>query len=544
VAVSEGLRTTLEHLARTENEAAVSILIPALDSSDRAIQEGALRSLLRRRSLAGQREVLNRLHLLDDRWKAIVEEHRASMSHALRDAVLDPSPQLCANGCQAILWFREYDLLPTLVNALQDEANPNAGLAATTALGLVELFYAELSGEGPWHQRRDPELLRQRLTGVLEESVRRFPRHRRLEILEAFLMLAAHDNLALRRILLDPLDSSYLPVIDVLMHSPRPGVQRLILDFLDDPHTPSGTLALIAHRSDIKFIQRLLRKIGGEPTATVRHNLARAGSIVWLRDCQTLLEALDEADQEAIVQLAMASPKHRLEIFPVVAYLVVQGQPLGRRAAASALAEFHGAEANKLALKALEDDDEEVRARALRQLRDRGIPGAISILIDTLGSPSVADRQAARDSLSEFRFPRFLATFDMLEEEVRSTTGKLVKKIDPETIPLLLEETKSPSRRRRIRALQMIGAIQAAPEVQDAVLRLICDEDHLVRVEAARALGQCDSVAAYAALREAENDRSLTVREAAAASLEQIGKNSPAIALLASAGEREEAAHG
>lgn len=543
MAGSGGIETTFELLAQTENEAAVEILIPALDSPEKSIQEGALRSLLKRRSLAGQREILRRLHLVDERWKAIIEEYRASMSHAVRDAVLDSSPQLCANGCQAILWFREYDLLPALVNALEDEANPNAELAAATLLDLMDLFYGELSGEGPWRQRRDPELLRQRIMNCLEESLHRFGRHRRIAIIEAFLMLSAYDNLALRRILLDPLDSRYLPLVDVLTHSARPGVQRLILDFLDDPHAPSSTLALIAHRSDLPFIERLLRHIGAEPTAAVRHNLARVGGIAWLREPRALIEALDESYQPALVRLVQATSMNRLESFGVIAYLAVQGKVAGRRAAVAALRDFHGVEANKAALKALEDDDEEVQARAIGQLRDRGIPGAISILIDALASPSELVRDAARECLSEFAFPRFLATFDMLDEEVRGTTGLLVKKIDPQSASLLREEMKSPSRRRRIRALQMAVAIQSENELLEEILVAIGDSDHLVRLEAARALGQCHSLEAYAALREAEDDRSLTVREAAAASLEQIARHSPDLGLLSNARRPEEQLH-
>jgi HEAT repeat protein len=543
VADSGGTQTTFELLAQTENEAAVELLIPALDSPERAIQEGALRSLLQRRSRTGQREILQRLHLVDDCWKAIIEEHRASMSYALRDAILDSSPQLCANGCQAILWFREYDLLPALVNALEDEANPNAALAGATLLSLMDLFYSELSGEGPWRQRRDPELLRQRMLNCLEESVHRFGRHHRIAVIEAFLMLSAYDNLTLRRILLDPLDGGYLPLIDVLTHSVRPGVQRLILDFLDDPHAPSSTLALIAHRSDLPFIERLLRRIGAEPTATVRHNLARVGGIAWLREPRPLIDALDEIHQPALVQLVQASSMNRLEGFGVIACLAVQGKVAGRRAAVGALRDFHGVEANKVAIKSLEDDDDEVQANALRQLRDRGIPGAISILIDALASPSELVRAAARECLTEFTFPRYLATFDMLDEDVRHTTGLLVKKIDPETVPLLREEMKSPSRRRRIRALQMAEAIQVELELQEEILLAIADSDHLVRLEAARALGQCGSVAAYAALREAETDRSLTVREAAAASLERIARSSPELELLSGYRAAEEQLH-
>src|SRR5271163_3463732 len=105
--VTGGLKKTFDVLSQTENEAVVQVLIPALDSPTPAIADAALRALLERRSLTGQHEIIRRLHTIDDRWKAIIQEGRGSMSHALRDAVLDADPQTCRNGCDAILWFRE-----------------------------------------------------------------------------------------------------------------------------------------------------------------------------------------------------------------------------------------------------------------------------------------------------------------------------------------------------------------------------------------------------------------------------------------------------
>ena len=52
-----GLAQTLAVLAETKNEAALSVLVPGLDSREQAIQEGALRALLARRSPAGQRAI-------------------------------------------------------------------------------------------------------------------------------------------------------------------------------------------------------------------------------------------------------------------------------------------------------------------------------------------------------------------------------------------------------------------------------------------------------------------------------------------------------
>jgi HEAT repeat protein len=62
----------------------------------------------------------------------------------------------------------------------------------------------------------------------------------------------------------------------------------------------------------------------------------------------------------------------------------------------------------------------------------------------------------------------------------------------------------------------------AVPDLEQAFVERMTDEDHVVRAEAARALGTCRSQAALEALGEARTDRSLVVREAVEESLELL----------------------
>ncbi len=66
------------------------------------------------------------------------------------------------------------------------------------------------------------------------------------------------------------------------------------------------------------------------------------------------------------------------------------------------------------------------------------------------------------------------------------------------------------------------------PEMTASIIELLGDEDHLVRAEAARALGQCRTDEAREALEEALHDRSVPVQEAALRSLRQHGNLSVA----------------
>ncbi len=520
--MTKGLAATFRLLTKTKNEAAVGVLVPALDSAHEMIQDQALVALLDRHSVAGQKEVVRRLHELNPRWEAIVDERHGRMAAALRDAVLATDSQLCQNGCRAILWFHEYDLLPALVNAAEDESNPNRELVATTLLQLAELLYDELAAPRDYRNRRDPQLVRQHVIGGLEQSVRRYSKHRRVEVIEAFLLLVHRDNTTLKQILADPLDPSYRPIIDVLTHSPRNGIIRLVLSFLDDPAVPSAAITLLAHRSDPRFVECLTRKIGYEPSAVVAQNLKKIDNLAWLQSEPTLLENFDDAAQFGAVQLAMRSGMSRRAVFKMVEFLMSKGREGGRRAASQALAQFNGAEANSLSLRSLADPDPQVQANLLGQLRQRGIPGALARLVEMLESPHEVVRRAVRESLAEFNFKRFLGAFDMLDDEVRRSTGRMVKKIDPEAIPALKEELTAKSRTRRLRAITVAQAMGAIRDLEQALIERLADEDHVVRAEAARALVRCNSSAVHDALIAARADRSLVVREAAEESLTRL----------------------
>lgn len=517
--MSEGLATTFRLLSETDNDAAVRALIPALDSPHTAVQEGALRALLARRSPAGGRELLGRLPTFPGRWKEIVRRHPGRLTGAIRDALLGTDRPMCASACRAAVWFREYDLIPALLNLLEGRDSQNADLAGPTLLELAGQLYDELARPRDSTGRRDPQLVREHIVGSLEGSVGRFSRHGQRAPIEAFLLLVRRDNLTLQRILQDRHHASFPVTVDVLSRSSRPGVIRLLLSFLDDPRVPAAALSVVAKRSDPRFVRYLLRKIGREPSATVAQNLGRIDSIGWLRSGQAMLEQFDDTAQHAVVQLVIHSGVPRLEAFSTIEQLVLRGTPGGRRAAAEALGQFRGAAANNLALKALEDPDPQVQAAVVAQLRRRGIPGSLSRLVAMVDSPHAAVRRAARASLEEFTFQRFLRAFDLLDEEVQRSTGRLVKKIDLQTIPQLQAELRSRSRTRRLRGVAIARALGAVGRLEPLLIALLGDEDHLVRAQAADTLAHCPTEASRRALEHALGDRSATVQEAARASL-------------------------
>ena len=111
---------------------------------------------------------------MSPQWKSIIRQNQGRLSGALRDAVVGSDSQLFRNGCQAAVWFREYDLIPTLVTVLQDAKSPHADLAGETVLELLEHLYEELAGTRDPSDRRDPQSIRRYLVTALEPVVQQY----------------------------------------------------------------------------------------------------------------------------------------------------------------------------------------------------------------------------------------------------------------------------------------------------------------------------------------------------------------------------------
>jgi HEAT repeat protein len=275
-------------------------------------------------------------------------------------------------------------------------------------------------------------------------------------------------------------------------------------------------------RRDPAFLRILFESFTDGVSPVSRANLRKIDSFAWLAEDRQLLLTLSDEQQRGMVNLMLVSGVNRLRVFDFLRFVLERGSELGRRAACEGLGEFKGANANQLVCAALDDQDPIVQARAVRQIRERGIPGALNRLVELVDSPHEVVRTAACGALTEFNFQRYLSAFDLLAPEVRRTTGELVKRIDRLALEQLRNELVSPSRSRRLRGLEVAVAMNAVAQLDQCVFELAQDSDHFIRSEAARALIHINTERSRQALHDLLLDRSVSVQQAAARSLEQL----------------------
>lgn len=520
--MSRGLETTFRVLTQAGSQTADRQLLSALESPERRIQEGALLSLLNRRVSQGPSELIRRWSQLSARWKSLIVRKAGRCSAAVREAVLSNDAAVCTNGCAAGIALREYDLVPDLINNIENIDHPQRELLIDTLMGLIESLYDELAGRRDYRIRRDPHQVRQHVLHHLEESMGRFSRHRTWEIIEGFLVLVNRENCTFRNLLQNPRDSTHSAIVERMIQSPRPGVMRLILSCLDDSQVPRAALKVIAKRQDIAFIRHLLRKIASEPEVARLENLARMGRVDWLHSGNVYLAAFTEREQVLMVKLGVSLQTDQRVTLALLSQILHEGKPSGRAAAAAALAEFRGPDINEIVMHGLEDSDPQVRANFLLQLRDRGIPGAIDKLTLEIDSPDEAVRAAVRSALSDFSFSRYMSAFEKLAEDIQTSTGHIVVKIDPTAIESLTNELVCDVRNRRLRAIAMTVAMGCATAVEDALHGLFKEPDQYIRLAAVNALANCRTAKTLDALWLLARDDYPPIREAAEQLLREL----------------------
>lgn len=515
VDVQAGLPTTFALLATTTNEAAIPVLVAALASPDRAVQHAALRAIMQRQHPLALREVLRRLHTADEGWREALSLWPSRASGIIREALLDPDPQLAINACQACLWSRDFDMLPVLAAALDSDSAPHA---AAALLELADELHEGLCAPEDFRQQRLLEQARHHAIGPLQDAARRYSRHRRAEAVEALLLVADRNDPALRAMLYEPGDPAHSICIDLLARGQRAGVVRLLVSFLEDPRPPLAVMQVLAQRGDRPFLEILLRKACHELSPTAQGNLQRLEQPAWLRGVTEALPTLETELQLAAVRLAGYGARRSIGL-PLLTALARQGTAAARCAAIEALAAYSGEQVDALICQATTDPDPHVQAAACRQLRPRNIPQARERLIALADSPAAEVRAAVREQLSEFTAAGMLATWDNLDAAARAAVARLVLKLDPQTLVVLREELRSPARKRRLRGVEVASTLGLSIELEDELLDLLADEDPHIRAAAAQALGTSTSLTAQAALREAERDSHPAVRRAVAAAL-------------------------
>lgn len=520
-----GLFQTEQALARVRNRAVLPVLAIALSSQSPEVRAAAIRATLRRCDLESHTQLIRHFHALTDDDRAVLRETYVQISHharpALRRAILHGDVTACRNACDIVLLCRDYELFATLVLAMEAAEHRHAEYVGETVLKFAVRLRDEMLAwmEGGRHGH-DPSFARRQVLIVLEKSLaRNVPRHP-TELVDAFLLLSPSDNAALAEMLRARSHPCHAQLVEALaLSNTTSSIERLVA-LLRDTDAADAVLDAIARRTDRAFVSYLLHELKQPVPLRVASNMKRLQSVAWLESEREILLELDGHSQASAVELALTSGIDEDSLLGLLKLILQQGCDEGRRASCRALASVDSPEVSGLVLQALDDPDSGVQAAAVKQLRPRRIRNAMQLLVARLASPFVEVRDAARSCLSEFNFARYRAMFELLDEQTARTTGVLVRQVDHSTREKLIEELMLPAVGARLRAIEMVVAMEAVDDVADRLCVLTRNENVSVRAAAVMALGYAKAAGVTEALELALRDSNRVVADAARNSLD------------------------
>jgi hypothetical protein len=515
---------TIDVLNASDNLAALDLWVEVLLTGPPDLQDLALERILTRR----HREYMFRVVTVFDRlaerhrWRIITEG--LHLSSAIRRAYLDPDSVVYQNACELICLLPDYDQAPLLLGSLTETGSRKDDAAAIFE-HLISRLAEELELPVGRRSLHDVERIRDSFLDTLATGLRRYPQHKVDAIPLGILVLSDDSSQEVRNVARDTDHPGYSAILSVLRHHDHPRVLRWVYLLLGLPDPPVALLNIISARDDGPFLDYLLDQAAMIAEVPVQRSLRRVTQIGWLSPSHDYWTSATEARQAAGVVFCVHTGLPLDQRLAFLDFVLTSGSPAARRAAAAGLALIPGADANQMVLQCLEDRDPSVQLAAVQQLRKRQIPNAMGLLLPKLDSTDSRIAKAVRDEFAEYRFERYLGTFDRLSDPSRTQVGRAIFRIDPKSRTAMIEHLSAPERNHRIRAIRAIRTLRLVDEFLGEALELLDDEDRVVVREAMETLALATSVALIDHLNERAAKPSRGQSAAARETLEYLSQN-------------------
>ena len=525
---TSGLATTFLTLQKSQNEAASALLVESMNSSVKAIHDEAISAILKRRGSEGHDLILRHFHEFDEPYLEQVRKQGYLSPKSIRDTLMGEDRQVCMNGCRVILWFEEYGMVSTLLNALYDPQCAHQDLISDTFFELLQklshewLSFREDEKEGAGKQQWQKILAnREKVLDALRAGVADFGiKHRRVEPLRGLLLLADATEPMFQKILESPRHPMFGPMMNLLAKTEQPNVTRLLLSSYTEPRPLKSLLAVAANHCDDGFIAALMSLLRTRKDKTIEKNLRLIDTISWIDSLDSVVGGRTDEDQVILLDYLLSTKISRERLYQAVCYFLQHGKVEARREASKAIAQFSGTDVNQLLLNTLDDYDPVVQANVIRTIRNRGIMEAHERVFQLKSSPYEVVRQAIRETYEEYCFEQYLISYDMLDDEPRKEMGKVVYEIDDRTLPLLKEELKSKLRNSRARALSIVETLDVADQVEEELIELLEIKDSVLQMNTLELLAQVPTFRAQRRIQEAVYDPNVSVAATAKRLLE------------------------
>lgn len=526
--MADPLRKTLDLLARTTNTRAVDVLAGAMEGLDEA-RVGAAEALLRRGSARAQAAFVTRCEALTGTDRERLKRYSSLVDDAIDRSLLAGAEDVRSCALAEVRRVDRFDRLESVLK-LRDIARGNlSDEAEETARHLVERLHELRSATDGYveSQGRHIDDLRRDVLTTFESVVeQREDESLRDLAIDSILRLGHPDDPAVRSVLWDGSEEVRRLGAARLRRESHPGAMRLILDSLATPYPHPVVFECIRERIDPPFVEALLRWLPATPTRTQRSHLKQIGSVAFLTPER--VAELPADLQARAVRFVECTGVEKAVRRSLLDWIIRNGTAEGREAASGYLAELDASESREIVFEGLAHEDTATQAWAMAQLRPTGVAEAMTLLVQRLDDESEEVREAAQRELQGFGLDLLFRIHDHLPADVRRSVGGIVRKIDPNHANKLRNELRHPVHQRRVNAIRATANLGLQYSVIEEFLVLLQDPDHVLRRMAAEVLGTIPQPAVVLALRARIEDPHQRVRDAVNASLGRIREFSEA----------------
>ncbi len=490
--MSHPIDKTLQLLGKSKNKAASRLLESALSSSNETVRRLAGRELVSSRGVRGLTELIQHTDHPDENTLVVFDEYREKTFAALRGAVVSKDPQLCRNAFRIILARQYFEMLPSLLRIFLD-GTTEPGTDSPLLEVIDSLFNKYLLALENGRQRRFlygtvlSDLLR-----VLSKALTDYRRNDPPLVLYLFLRLYPffpEEFREMEKIPRNPSLAVYTAIYKLLLNDDAGTAFEFVFHCLNNQDPPPLAMTILSKRYDIPFLEKVFAALEESVSPTFTENLKRTPHLEWVDKIRVILAQLENAPQKGLVAIVRFAGLPIEEKQSLLIDILRHGKPLGRLAALEALSASSGERIDQLVWQASEDVDPEVQSAALKLLKKRELPKASIRILQFADSPHALVRETVQSLLPDFRFSRFLDTFDQMSDEQRQMMFKLIKKMDPNLVEEIRHQLQSGEPVQRAKSLLCVEYGEMVTDFEEELCSVMMKADNpTLRMKAAQLL--------------------------------------------------------
>ena len=506
---------TIRFLTKSLNPSSIDLLRFLLNDLERDIREKAFEGLYSKKKPELMLELFHLVAQNESQWREVAFLNPERMSRLAEEAIRSGDFELAKMGCAMAIRNNLYETLPA-ISTMLDVPRPDwVDFAAGTLLKLATCFYNELANAASDLDRRNMDRRREWFAAQLEDPVRRFPIHGRIEPVKAFLLVVKKNHPFLLGLFGDVHSQVCKTVINLLQNNEDVGYYRLLLGFIDDANAPPVIDLILTSKEDRKFINCMLKTVGENPSQTTKDALKRFKGFRWIVPGNEAIPDLIEGEEAGFVQLVANATMPRETTLAMFDLIFKLPSVKGRQAAIKAIRAFNGDDVNRILIAAVNDSDPEVCSEAIRVMKAKRVKEVDQIIMQKYDHPSAMVRDTIYELMPEFRIETFFQKIGQVTDNMARIIGRIVRRIDPNVQKRINEEIASAIPVRRRMAVDATLYTNLAPEYEETLIHIAENDDEIeVRIAACMALAHVLTNDSWQTLQQAAASRNLAIQQA------------------------------